>query len=82
MLQIASQNWLCRNIRRKQKHDGTSPNSMSVGNESTSISIDQSILDYDRKGRDALDKYIQANTGDDVADDDGAGLICLAGEDL
>ena len=31
MLMVASQNWLCRDIRIMQKHDGTIPNSLSAG---------------------------------------------------
>ena len=83
MLAVAAQNWLCRNIRIEQKHDGTHPNSLSVGSDHEQVSIDASIKYYDDKGRDALDKYIKANTGtqDDVYGEE-AGLIALAGEDL
>jgi hypothetical protein len=83
MLMVASQNWLCRDIRIMQKHDGTIPNSLSAGPTREDVAIDVSIKFYDDKGRAALDKYILSQTGtdeDDVAQ--YAGLLALAGEDL
>ena len=83
MLAIAAQNWLCRNIRIEQKHDGTFPNSLSVGSDKQDITIDVSIKYYDEKGRFALDQYIKAHTG--AAEDDSGevtGLLALCGEDL
>lgn len=83
MLIIAAQNWLCRDIRIMQKHDGTFPNDLKEGTMSVSVAIDASIKFYDDKGRDALDKYILSQVGDEENDDSQyAGLLALAGEDL
>jgi hypothetical protein len=83
MLVTAAQNWLCRNIRVLQKHDNTHPNSLSEGTQSVAVSIDASIKYHDDKGREALDKYIASQTGTEENEQDQyAGLLALAGEDL
>ncbi len=83
MLKTAAQNWLCRNIRIEQKHDGTFPNSLSVGVDRQDVTIDASIKYYDDKGRLSLDKYINSKTGTDDDDtDELTGLLALAGEEF
>jgi hypothetical protein len=83
MLKTAAQNWLCRNIRIEQKHDGTFPNSLVVGVDRQDVTIDASIKYYDDKGRLSLDKYINSKTGTDDDDtDELSGLLALAGEEF
>ena len=83
MLRITAQNWLCRDIRIQQKHDGTFPNSVTASNVRSDVAIDVSIKFYDDKGRQALDQYIRANTGEELDQgDEYAGFLFLAGEDL
>lgn len=69
LLKIVAKNWLCRNIRRKQKHDGTAPNSYNSGSQGISVTIDQTISDYDQKGRLALDQYIADQSDDEDSED-------------
>ena len=81
MLRITAQNWVCRDIRIQQKHDGTFPNHLTASNVTEDVAIDVSIKFYDDKGRLALDQYLRANTGFDSGDEYAGGLF-LAGEDL
>ena len=81
MLRVCAQNWLCRDIRIQQKHDGTFPNHLTASNVTEDVAIDVSIKFYDDKGRLALDQYIRSNTGFDSGDEFAGGLF-LAGEDL
>jgi len=85
MLITAANMWLCRNIKRQMKDDGTLPNHLSVGPITTDVSIDKTISDYDQKGRDALTQYIQSQLGTDTNEDDEVpygGLLGFAGEEL
>ena len=79
MLRITAQNWLCRDIRIQQKHDGTFPNSLSAGNVREDVAIDASIKFYEDKGREALDQYLRANTGAYEGDNFG-GFLFLGGD--
>ena len=82
LIEVA-QHWICRDIRVQQKHDGTIPNDLKEGTMGVSVTIDTSITFYDDKGRDALNKYILSQVGDEENDDSQyAGLLALAGEDL
>jgi hypothetical protein len=82
LLEVA-QMWLCRDIRNQQKFDGTYPDSLAEGTQKEAVSINDSIERFDKKGRDALDKYIRANTGAELdSADQYAGMMFLAGEDL
>ena len=82
LLVEVAQMWTNRDIRIQQKHDGTFPDSLAEGTQKVGITLNDSIHDYDKKGRDALDKYIRANTGADNVDEWASGGVFLAGEDL
>ena len=83
MLKEVSQNWLCREIRIQQKHDGTFPDSLREGSMGINLSINDSIKFYDEKGRTAFDKYIRSLTGSELDEsNDFGGFLFLAGEDL
>lgn len=68
-LRVCARNWLCRNIYRRHKHDGTMPNSLNVGNRSESATIDATIQEFDVKGRDALDRFLSNSMNGDASDD-------------
>lgn len=58
----ASIAWTCRNVLRRQKVDGTSPNIYRAGNYYENMDIDKEIDRYDSEGRAFLDQYINGET--------------------